>query len=150
MLPTVMPLTLLVVEVVISLVISWYVVRILSQPIEKILHRITSDETSRAWSKYVKFAIYVTGMSGGVKVAEKDLDQFMRMLEVSLSGSYGSLGRGYTVWSLSTEIWAVVIGALKGIFWFLSYFLIAAAIAFIIVRVIELIKSKPAGTQDRA
>jgi hypothetical protein len=144
-----MPPTLLVAEVVISLVISWCVVRILRQPTEQILHRITSDETSRAWLKYVKFAIYVAGVSGGVKIAEKDFEKFMRMAEVNYSGSY-ALGYGYMVWLLTAEIWEAVVGALGGIFWFLAYFFIAAAIAFVIVRVLELIKSKPADTQDRA
>jgi hypothetical protein len=143
-------LILLVPEVVASLVISWYVVRALSQSIEEILNRITSDQTSRAWAKYVKFAIYVAGVSGGMRITEKDFQEFgMRMMEKSFaefdSRIYISLVSGL-VW----KICEAVIGALRGIFWFLACFFIAAAIAFVIVRVIELIKSKPAETQDRA
>ena len=137
-------LILLVLEVVASLVISWYVVRALSQSIEKILNRITSDETSLAWSKCVKFAIYVAGVSGGMRVTEKDFQEF-GMMERGFpafdSRIYMSMVLGL-VW----KICEAVIGALRGIFWFLACFFIAAAIAFVIVRVIELIKSKPADT----
>ena len=143
-----MYLILLVAEVVASLVISWYVVRALSQSIEKILNRITSDETSRAWLKYVKFAIYVAGVLGGVRVTESDINEFgLRMAE---RGYAAFEFRMVMVWGLALEICATIIGALRSVFWFLTYFFIAAAIAFLIVRVIELVKSKPVDPQDRA
>lgn len=129
-------LTLLVVEILISLVIAWLIVRIFSQPIEKILHRISPDETSRAWLTYVKFAIYVAGLSGGVKITERDVADFeFRMFPSSR-------------WAF--EIYTTIIGALRSIFWFFAYLFIVLAIAFVIVRVVELIKSKPVDTQDRA
>jgi hypothetical protein len=129
-------LILLIATILISLVISWSVVRILSLAIGQILHRITSDETSRAWLKYVKFAIYVAGILNGSGVSERDVI---------------GLGFGeFRVERLSLEIYGTIIGALRGIFWFLAYFLIGAAIAFVIVRVVELIKTKPVDTQDRA
>ena len=143
-------LILLVAEVIVSLGISWYIVRILSQSIEKILNRITSDETSRAWLKFVKFAIYVAGVSGGMRLTEKDIEEpSMRIMEIGFAGLDSRMYM-YVVSRLALEICEAVIGALRGIFWFLAYFFIAAAIAFVIVRVIELIKSKTANTQDRA
>ncbi|HEX8177804.1 MAG TPA: hypothetical protein VF543_22135 [Pyrinomonadaceae bacterium] len=151
-------LTLLIAEVLISLVISWYIVRILRQPIGKILNRITSDETSRAWLKYVKFAIYVAGLSGGVRLAERDIDDFgMRIMEIG-SARFDSRMYTYMVSRLTLEIYSTIIGALKGIFWFLALFFIIAASAFVILRVAELVvevltlrvKSKPVDPQDRA
>lgn len=139
---------LVLLEVVASLVISWYVVRALGQSIEKILNRITSDETSRAWSKCVKCAIFVAGVSGGIRVTEKDVQEFgMRMMERSFA-EFDSRLYMYMLSGLAWKICEAVIGALRGIFWFLAWFFIAAAIAFVIVRVIELIKSKPADTQE--
>jgi len=145
-----MSLILLVAEVILSLGISWYVVRLLSQPTEKILNRITSsDEISRAWLKFVKFAIYVAGVSGGVKLTEKDIEEFLTIIERD-TGRVNPFTYMYMLSRIALEICMAVIGALRGIFWFLAYFFIALAIAFIIVRAIELIKSKPADTQDRA
>ena len=142
-------LTLLVAEVIISFATSWYILRILSQSIAIILNRITSDETSRAWLKFVKFAIYVAGVSSGVRVTEKDIEELMRIMEVGFAG-LGSRLYMYVISRLAFEMCESVIGALRGIFWFLAYFFIAVAIAFAIIRVVELIKSKPAETQDRA
>ena len=129
-------LTLLTATIIISLAVSWLVVRILSQPIGLILHRITSDETSRAWLKYITFAIYVAGVSNGAGVSEKD----------ALGMEYGR----YRVEQLSLEIYGTIIGAFRGIFWFLAYFFIVAAAAFVIVRAVELIKSSRADTEERA
>ena len=63
-------ITLLVVTFAIALVISTVVVLIFGKPINKILARIISDQISKAWSKYLKFAIYVTGVSSGVRTWE--------------------------------------------------------------------------------
>jgi uncharacterized membrane protein len=142
-------LILLVAEVILSLGISWCIVRILSQSIEKIISRITSDATSRAWLKFVKFAIYVAGVSGGVRLVEKDVEEFLGMMERGIEGVDPLMYR-YVIARLAVEICGAAIGTLRGIFWFLSYFFIAVAIAFVIIRVTELIKSKPADTQDRA
>jgi len=61
-------LTLLAVTFVIALAVSTVVLLILAMPINAILQRIISDEISSAWSRYLTFAIYVTGISSGVKV----------------------------------------------------------------------------------
>jgi hypothetical protein len=113
-------LILLVFEVVASFVISWYVVRALGQSIEKILNRITSDETSRAWSKCVKCAIFVAGVSGGMRVTEKDFQEFgMRTMDGSFP-EFNARILMYMVSGLAWKICETVIGALRGIFWFLA------------------------------
>ena len=61
-------ITLLIVTFVIAFVVSSIVVLMFNKPIDKILARIISDEISRAWLKYLKFAIYVTGISSGVRI----------------------------------------------------------------------------------
>ena len=127
-------LTLLIATILISLAISWYVVKTFSPAIAQILRRITSDETSGAWLKYVRFAIYIAGLSNGAGVSERDVLGFSE----------------FRLERLSLDIYGTIIGAFRGIFWFLAYFFIVTAIAFVIVRVVELIKAKPVDTQDRA
>jgi len=42
-------------------------VRLFASPIDNILKRIIADDISSAWLKYMKFAIYVVGVSKGVR-----------------------------------------------------------------------------------
>ncbi|WP_240928973.1 hypothetical protein [Iodobacter violaceini] len=62
--------TLLLVTFVLSFSVSAIVVRIFSTPIDQILKRIIADEISSAWLKYLKFAIFVVGVSAGVRIYE--------------------------------------------------------------------------------
>ena len=59
---------LLTVTFFISLVVSVLVAWFFDTPIKKILGSILDPEISLAWSKYLKFAIYVVGVSNGVNL----------------------------------------------------------------------------------
>jgi len=127
-------ITLLIVTFAISIAVSSIVVLVFRKPIDKILVRIISDEISKAWSKYLMFAIYITGISSGVRVW--DLEKYITrpMLEHA------------EIVQLTTERWVLevyrtVIGTLQGIAWMLLVFFIFALIAYVIVRAFELKKS---------
>lgn len=62
--------TLLIVTFVLALLVSLILVRVFSQPVERILQRIIADAIHEAWLKYLKFAICVVGISSGVPVRE--------------------------------------------------------------------------------
>ncbi len=62
--------TLLLVTFVLAAVVSFWVVKVFNKPISTIFRRIIQDEISSAWHKYVKFAAYVVGISGGVRIHE--------------------------------------------------------------------------------
>ena len=68
-------ITLLVVTFLISIFVSFIVVKLFRQPIEKILVRVVKDDISAAWVRYLTFAIYVVGVSGGVRVW--DLEKYI-------------------------------------------------------------------------
>src|SRR4051812_37155159 len=59
---------LLLVTLLISIAISFAVMAVFSRPINAILFRIIADAISAAWLKYMKFAIFVVGISSGVRV----------------------------------------------------------------------------------
>ena len=126
-------ITLLIVTFVIAVVVSSIVVLVFRKPIDKILVRIISDEISKAWSKYLMFAIYITGISSGVRVW--DLEKYITkpMLEhaeiVQLTAER---------WVL--EVYRTVIGTLQGVAWMLLVFFVFALIAYVIVRAFELKK----------
>ena len=130
-------ITLLIITFVISFVVSSIVVLFFNKPLDKILARIISDEISKAWLKYLKFAIYVTGISSGVRI--DDIEKYITrpMLEhaeiVQLTAER---------WIL--EVYRTVIGTLQGIAWMLLVFFVFALIAYVIVRAFELKKAKTA------
>ena len=61
-------LTLLLVTFLIAAAIATMTAFLFSKPIKKILGRLVSDELARTWLRYLLFAIYVVGISGGVRV----------------------------------------------------------------------------------
>src|SRR3989337_1088475 len=65
-----MIVTLLLVTFAIAAGVSFSVSRLFDRPIAGILTRIVAEELSSAWQKYIRFAIYVVGISGGVRIWE--------------------------------------------------------------------------------
>jgi len=134
-------ITLLIVTFVIALVVSSVVVLIFAKPINAILARIISDQISRAWSKYLKFAIYVTGISSGVRIWE--LEKYIT--EPRFEGS--------KIITLNAERWVLelyrtIIGTLQGIAWMLLVFFVFALVAYVIVRAFELKKKNSTTNPD--
>ena len=66
--------TLLIVTFVLALLVSLILVRVFSQPVERILKRIIADAIHDAWLKYLKFAICVVGVSSGVGFSTSELN----------------------------------------------------------------------------
>ena len=134
-------ITLLIITFVIALAVSSIVVLIFAGPINAILARIISDQISRAWSKYLKFAIYVTGISSGVRIW--DLEKYIT--EPRFEGS--------KIIELNTERWVLelyrtIIGTLQGIAWMLLVFFVFALVAYVIVRAVELKKKNSTANPD--
>jgi len=130
--------TLLIVTFLISLLVSTIVAALFSKPIRAMLQRIIQDEISAAWEKYLRFAIYVVGISSGVRVW--DLEKYIT-----------PTARDGKLLELTQERWVLetyrsVISALQGTVMLLLAFFIFALLAFVIVRAFELKKAKPAGT----
>ena len=125
-------LLLLAVTFVVALVVSFFVVRLFTSPLDGILRRIIADEISTAWLKYLKFAIYVVGVSKGARVWE--LERYVT------PGRYDKDSR---ILELTTERWVLeiyrtVIETLQGIAWMLLVFFVFALIAYVIVRAFEI------------
>jgi hypothetical protein len=123
-------ITLLVVTFLISLTVSLIVVSLFSKPIAGILHRIIADEISSAWSKYLKFAIYVVGISSGVRIY-----QLERYITGQTSPDNQVIELTRDRWVL--ELYRTVIETLQGIAWMLLVFFIFALIAYVLVRIFE-------------
>jgi hypothetical protein len=123
--------TLLLVTFTLSILVSWFVARIFSNPADLILRRIIQDDVCKSWSRYLMFAIYVVGISAGVRITE--LERYV---------TAPALPRGGGIVELTTERWVVetyrtIIGTLQGLAWVLLIFFAFTLLAFVIVRVFE-------------
>jgi multidrug efflux pump subunit AcrB len=127
-------LTLLLVTFAIALAVSALVVRLFSPSLAAILQRIISDAISDAWLKYLKFAIYVVGISKGVRIY--DLERYINPERFEKGMPILELNRNR--WVL--EVYRTVIESLQGIAWLLLVFFVFALIAYVIVRGLELRK----------
>ena len=130
-----MYITLLIVTFVIAFVVSTIVVLVFGRPVNNILTRIIADKISSAWSRYLKFAIYITGISSGVRIW--DLEKYITKPRYD----------GAEIVQLNPERWLLevyrtVIGTLQGAAWMLLVFFVFALIAYVIVRAFYLKKSK--------
>ncbi|HMO79664.1 MAG TPA: hypothetical protein PKD24_02635 [Pyrinomonadaceae bacterium] len=125
-------ITLLAVTFLISLGVSALVVYVFKKPIDSILKRILQDEISYAWAKYLYFAIFVVGVSTGVRVWELEKYVTQRM-----PGDIPVPDLNRDRWVL--EVYRTIIESLQGLAWVLLVFFILALIAFIIVRISEMI-----------
>ena len=116
----------------VALFTSWVVVRSFSTPMNAVLKRLIDDEVRSAWLKYLKFAIYVVGISKGVRILELEryitpsrLDKDARVIELNAER-----------WVV--EIYRTVIETLQGIAWMLLFFFLVALFAYVVVRAFEL------------
>ncbi len=135
-------ITLLVVGFLISLAVSAFVAHIFDKPADDILKRILADPISRAWTKYLKFAIYVVGISSGVQIWNLE-----RYITPGPGPNTAAINLTRDRWIL--EIYRTIIETLQGLAWVLLVFFLFALIAFVIVRAAELRASKRAAEQDK-
>lgn len=123
-------LTLLIATFTIAVLSSFVVARLFDKPISAILSRIVAEELSSAWHRYIKFAIYVVGVSGGVRIWE--LEKYITPRSKDVEIPVLNLER----WVL--EIYRTVIGTLQSVAWMLLVFFVFALVAYVIVRVFEM------------
>ena len=61
-------LTLLIVTFIIAISVCFIIVKIFHKSLTSILNRLIEESISGAWLRYLKFAIYVVGISSGVRI----------------------------------------------------------------------------------
>jgi hypothetical protein len=123
-------LTLLLVTFLIALLVSFLVSRLFERPIRQILARLVPEDLTGAWHRYLTFAIYVVGISGGVRIWS--LEQYIL-----------PRGRDEPALVLTSDRWTfevfrTVIGTLQSLAWLLLVFFVFALVAYVVVRGLEL------------
>ncbi len=124
-----MVISLLITAFVIAFVVASIVTFVFTKPIDGMLNRVVPDDIGRPWAKYLKFAIYVMGIGGGVRVwsFEKYLTPQEPYKEIVPLTS--------DRWVL--EIYETIIGTLQSTAGVLLVFFVFALISVVIVRFLE-------------
>lgn len=123
-------LTLLVVTLLTAVLVSFGVAMIFRNSLKTILNRILTPELVVAWYRYITFAIYVVGVSGGVRIWE--LEKYI----TPRSPDEGAIVLNSERWLL--ELYRTVIATLQSTAWMLLVVFAVALIAVVIVRGQEL------------
>ena len=127
-------LTLLIVTFIISISVCFVIVTIFNKSLKSILNRLIEESISNAWLRYLKFAIYVVGISTGVRIWE--LEKYITPTDIEKPQV---IILNSDRWIL--EVYRTIIGTLQGIAWLLLVFFIFALIAYVIVRLVEIKKA---------
>ncbi|MBD3366542.1 MAG: hypothetical protein GF405_00025 [Candidatus Eisenbacteria bacterium] len=119
-------ISLLGVTFVVAVLTCFAVAAIFRRSLTRILQRTVSEEMADAWQKYLMFAIYVVGISGGVRVwdLEKYITPRVEETEVIVLNAER--------WTL--EVYRTVIGTLQSLAWLLLIVFLFSLIAYVIVR----------------
>jgi len=125
-------ITLLIANFVVAFVVCMIIATVFKKPIDKILQRLVTEDIYSTWSKYIIFAIYVVGVSGGVRIW--DLEKYITPQT-----------QNGTILQLTSERWVLeiyrtIIGTLQSNAWMLLLFFIFALIGYIIVKGFEIRK----------
>jgi hypothetical protein len=121
-------ITLLIVTFIIALAMSTLVALLFRKPIFKILSRLVTDELAPMWQRYILFATYVVGISGGVPLW--DIEKYVtpdkdgKLLQLTSDR-----------WII--EVYKSIIGSLQSIAWMLLIFFLFALVAYVVVRGFE-------------
>ncbi|MCG3120330.1 MAG: hypothetical protein ALAOOOJD_02989 [bacterium] len=121
--------TLLLITFIIAAATSTVAALLFSKPVKKILGRLVTEDLAPPWQRYLLFAIYVVGISGGVRVWEIE-----KYITPDKEGKLLVLNSDRWI----IEIYKTVIGALQSVAWMLLIFFLFALIAYVVVRGLEL------------
>ena len=122
--------TLLIVTFLLASAVSYSVVRTFDTAVGKIFERIIQDEIAAVWQRYVAFAAYVVGISGGVRIYQ--LERYISAPHKDTDVLVLNAER----WTL--EIYRTIIEALQSLAWMYLVVFIFALIAYVVVRGFEL------------
>lgn len=126
--------SLLLVTFILSVTVSFGVVKAFDKPVTSIFARIVQDSISTVWKKYITFAAYVVGISGGVRIYQ--LERYISAPQKDTDVLVLNSER----WTL--EVYRTIIETLQSLAWMYLVVFLFALIAYVIVRGFELKHAK--------
>lgn len=123
--------SLMIATFLVASIVSAIVVRTFDASIKTMLSRIIDDSISAAWHRYVTFAAFVVGISGGVRIYA--LERYITPdLDAPISSNSLPLVLTPERWTL--EIYRTIIECLQSMVWMYLIVFAFALIAYVIVR----------------
>lgn len=131
--------SLLIATFLIAALTSTLVVRVFNRPVKAILERIINDAISAAWHRYITFAAFVVGISGGVRIYA--LERYIQPLTPPGSDVEPFIP-ALTPERWTLEIYRTIIECLQSMAWMYLVVFLFALVAYVVVRIAE--RKKPA------
>lgn len=125
---------LLVVTFAVAAASSTVAAMVFSRPVSKLFGRIVSEELASVWKRYIFFALYVVGISGGVRLFSLE-----RYITPDKDGQLLKLTSDRWV----VEIYETVLGSLQAVAWMLLIVFLFALIAYVVLRGHEMKRKEP-------
>ena len=132
-------LTLLVVTFLVATAVSTVVVVVFNKPARLILQKIIADSVSTVWLYYLMFALYVVGISSGVRI--NDLEKYITKPALEHAEITQLTAERWIL-----EVYRTIVDTMQGLAWALLVFFICTLFAYMIVRVFELKRTKTTAT----
>lgn len=130
--------SLLIATFLIATITASLVVKIFNRPVKAILERIINDSISAAWHRYITFAAFVVGISGGVRIYA--LERYIMPMAVPGSDTPPMVPElNAERWTL--EIYRTIIDCLQSMAWMYLVVFLFALVAYVVVRIAE--RKKP-------
>ncbi len=126
--------SLLIATFLIAAITATIVVRVFNRPVKTILERIINDPISAAWHRYITFAAFVVGISGGVRIYS--LERYIQP-QVLSEGSNQAAELALTPERWTLEIYRTVIECLQSMAWMYLVVFLFALVAYVVVRIAE-------------
>lgn len=123
-------LTLLLVTFCVAAIVSALVAKAFSKSADQILNRIIANEISKAWHRYIMFAIFVVGISSGVRIW--DLEKYITKPQYPSAEVVPLTSERWVL-----EVYRTIIETLQGLAWVLLVFFVVALFAYVVVRIFE-------------
>lgn len=133
-------LTLLAVTFTVSLLVAAGVVRLFDRPVAEILQRVVTGPLSAAWHRYIKFALLVVSVGGGVRIWE--LERYIS----PRSKDEPMLVLNAERWVL--EVYRTIIATLQSAAWMLLVVFLVALVAYVLVRGFEVWAERAVAKKD--
>ena len=126
--------SLLIATFLVAATTSAIVLKLFNRPVKAILERIVSDSISAAWHRYITFAAFVVGISGGVRIYS--LERYIHP-DVRSEGTTEASLLSLTPERWTLEIYRTIIECLQSMAWMYLVVFLVALIAYVIVRITE-------------
>ncbi|MFA5831851.1 MAG: hypothetical protein WDA22_00105 [Bacteroidota bacterium] len=119
---------LLLITLAIATITSALCAFLFSKPVTKILIRLITEDLAPTWKRYITFAVYVVGISGGVRIWEME-----KYITPDKDGKLLMLTSDRWV----IEIYKTIVDSLQSIAWMLLIFFLFALLGYVVIRGFE-------------